>query len=203
MAKRTVAGTAKKNAESDGVIVFADETGFMMNPGIKKTWAPAGKTPVIVYRNRHHRKVSVLGALAYQPGRNSIEVVCDFHPDAYVRAPQAAAFVHRLLAEYPGRRIDLIWDNLSAHRSVLVKELPGDHANLHLHYLPPYAPDLNPSEMLWCLSKHHRLANHAIDNVPELHTEARRVIDEVAAAAPLLRSCFAHAGLALWNASAQ
>jgi len=123
MAKRTVAGTVKKNAESDGVIVFADETGFMMNPGIKKTWAPAGKTPVIVYRNRHHRKVSVLGALACQPGRNSIEVVCDFNPDAYVRAPQAAAFVHRLLAEYPGRRIDLIWDNLSAHRSVLVKEL--------------------------------------------------------------------------------
>lgn len=185
------------------MIVIADETGFMMNPSVKKTWSPAGKTPVVVYRNRHHRKVSVLGALAYEPQRDSIEAICDFHPDAYVRAPQAAAFVHRLLAEYPGRRIDLIWDNLNAHRSQLVKELLSDHPNLHLHYLPPYAPDLSPAEMLWCLSKYHRLANHAIDNVPELHAEAKRVIEEVAAKDCLLRSCFAHAGLALWIASAQ
>lgn len=185
------------------MIVLADETGFAMNPSVKKTWAPVGKTPVVVYRNRHHRKVSVLGALAYEPKRDTIEAVLDFHPDAYVRSGQAAAFVHRLLAEYPGRRIDLIWDNLNAHRSKLVKELLLDHPNLHLHYLPPYAPDLNPAEMLWCLSKYHRMANHAIDNVPQLHAEAERVIGDVAAQPKLLRACFKHAGLALWKTSAQ
>lgn len=174
-----------------------------MNPSVKKTWAPAGQTPVVVYRNRHHRKVSVLGALAYEPGKNDIQVICDFHPDAYVRAPQAAAFVHRLLAEYPGRRIDLIWDNLNAHRSKLVKELLSDHPNLHLHYLPGYAPDLNPAEMLWCLSKHHRMANHAIDNVEELSREAQRTISQVADSSTLKQSCFAHAGLALSQPSAQ
>ncbi|HSH96519.1 MAG TPA: IS630 family transposase [Roseimicrobium sp.] len=185
------------------MIVVADETGFLMNPSVKKTWAPCGKTPVVVYRNRHHRKLSVLGALAYEPARDQIEVICDFHPDAYVRSPEAAAFVHRLLAEYPGRRIDLIWDNLNAHRSKLVKELLADHPNLHLHYLPPYAPDLNPTETLWCLSKHHRLGNHAIDNIPELESEARRVIHEVAGNRELLQACFKHAGLALWKISAQ
>jgi putative transposase len=174
-----------------------------MNPCVKKTWAPVGKTPVVVYRNRHHQKVSVLGALAYQPAKDVIQVICDFHPDAYVRAPQAAAFVHRLLAEYPNRRIDLIWDNLNAHRSKLVKELLVDHPNLHLHYLPPYAPDLNPSEMLWCLSKYHRLANHAIDNIPQLHEQAQRVIDQVAEKPDRLRACFKHSGLALSIASAQ
>jgi tRNA U34 5-methylaminomethyl-2-thiouridine-forming methyltransferase MnmC len=198
-----VARRPQKNAAEDGVIVCADETGFLMNPNIKKTWAPVGRTPVVVYRNRHHRKVSVPGALAYEPARDRIEVVCDFHPDAYVRAPQAAAFVHRLLAEYPGRRIDLVWDNLNAHRGKLVRELTADHPRLHMHFLPGYAPDLNPSEMLWCLSKHHRMANHAIDSVPTLHAEAERTIGEVAARPDLLRSCFAHAGLALWNASAQ
>lgn len=88
---------------------MADQTGFLMNPCVKKTWAPAGQTPTVVYRNRHHQKVSVLGALAYEPARDRIEVVCDFHPDAYVRAAEAAAFVRRLLAEHPGsRRIDVI-----------------------------------------------------------------------------------------------
>jgi hypothetical protein len=185
------------------VIICADETGFTMNPSVKKTWALTGKTPVVVYRNRHHKKVSVLVALAYQPLRDSIQVLCDFHPDSYVRSGQAAAFVHRLLAEFPGRRIDIVWDNLNAHRSKLVKELPKQHPNLHLHFLPGYAPDLNPSEMLWCLSKYHRMANHAIDNVPELHAEADRVINEVAQRDDLLRSCFTQAKLALWKASAQ
>jgi DDE superfamily endonuclease len=198
-----VAAASKKSADADGVIVFADETGYLMNPNIKKTWALAGQTPVVVYRNRHRRKVSVLGALAYQPQRDGIEVICDFHPDAYVRAPQAAAFVHRLLAEYPDRRIDVIWDGLNAHRSKLVKELTEQHTRLHLHYLPAYAPDLNPSEMLWCLSKYHRMANHAIDNVPELHAEAERTIQDVAQRPDLLRACFTQAGLALWEASAQ
>jgi hypothetical protein len=185
------------------VIVVADETGFLMNPSVKKTWAPVGRTPTVVYRNRHHRKVSVLGAIAYQPARDHFEVVCDFHPDAYVRSPQAAAFVHRLLAEYPGRRIDLVWDGLNAHRSLLVKELPAQHPDLHLHPLPAYAPELNPAEMLWCLSKHHRMANHQIDDLNTLHAESRRTIGEVAKEPTLLKACFQHAGLALWNASAQ
>jgi|SRR5271170_1017635 len=174
-----------------------------MNPNVKKTWAPTGQTPVVAYRHRRHQKVSVLGALAYRPRTGEIKAICDFHPDSYVRAGQAAAFVHRLLAEHAGRRIDLIWDNLNAHRSKLVKELAEQHPNLHLHFLPGYAPDLNPAEMLWCLSKYHRMANHAIDNVTELETEARRTIHEVASKPPLLESCFTHAGLALWETRPQ
>lgn len=185
------------------MIVFADETGFMMNPSVKKTWAPAGKTPVIVYRNRHHKKLSVLGAVVYEPARNRFSVICDFHPDAYVRSGEAAAFVHRLLAEFPDRCIDLVWDSLNAHRSKLVKELSEQHKRLELHFLPGYAPDLNPAEMLWCLSKYHRLANHAIDNVPELEREAHRVIDDVAKEQSLLVASLKQAGLALWEASAQ
>jgi hypothetical protein len=50
---------------------------------------------------------------------------------------------------------------------------------------------------------YHRLANHAIDNVPELERVACRVIDEVASRQPLLIVCLKQAGLAFWNTSAQ
>lgn len=168
-----------------------------MNPSVKKTWALAGQTPVVVYRNRHHKKVSVLGAIVYEPAQQKISAICDFYPGSYVRAPEAVAFLQRLLAEFPDRRLDVVWDNLNAHRAKLVKALVAEHSRLHLHYLPPYAPELNPSEMLWCLSKHHRMANHAIDDLEELEREAKRVIQEVVDQPHLLRSCFKHASLAL------
>lgn len=84
-----------------------------------------------------------------------------------------------------------------------MRELVAEHPRLDLHYLPPYAPDLNASEMLWCLSKYHRLANHAISDVDQLHAQAQRVIGQVATQPQLLRACFKHAGLALWKVSAQ
>jgi transposase len=185
------------------VILCADEAGVMMNPSVKKTWAPKARTPVVPYRNRRQKKVSVLGAVALHPATGRVELLCDFHPDSYVRGEQAAAFLHRVLAEYPGRPIDLVWDNLQAHKSPIVKEVLAEHPKLALHYLPPYAPDLNPAEGVWCLAKHHRMANHTIDDLDGLHAEARRHLSDIGNDAELLRSCIKGAGLALTIPSAQ
>jgi len=185
------------------VILMADEVGFMMNPSVKKTWAPRACTPVVPYRNRRQKKVSVLGAVALHAVTGQIDLLCDFHPDSYVRSEQAAAFVHRVLAEYPRGSIDLVWDNLNAHKSKFVKELLVDHPRLRLHYLPPYAPDLNAVEGIWCLTKHHRMANHSIGELEVLHAEAKRHLDDVGHEQKLLRSCFDQAGLALLQPRAQ
>lgn len=176
---------------------MADEVGFMMNPSIKKTWAKKAATPVVPYRNRRQKKVSVLGAVALHPASRKIDLLCDFHPDSYVRSEQAAAFIHRALAEYPTGPIDLVWDNLNAHKSKFVKELLADHPRLTLHYLPPYAPDLNAAEGVWSLTKYHRMANHTICELEVLHAEARRHLSDIGQDQRLLQSCFEGAGLAL------
>jgi transposase len=185
------------------VILMADEVGFMMNPSVKKTWAPKAQTPIVPYRNRRHKKVSVLGAVALHSMSGRIDLLCDFHPDSYVRGEQAAAFLHRVLAEYPTGPIDLVWDNLQAHKAPIVKEVLLEHPRLTLHYLPPYAPDLNAAEGIWCLTKHHRMANHTICELPTLHAEAQRHLSDVGNDQQLLRSCFEAAGLALTITSAQ
>jgi transposase len=182
---------------------MADEVGFLMSPSVKKTWSPRGDTPVVPYRCRRHKKVSVLGAVALRPASGDVALLCDFHPDSYVRGEQAAAFLHRVLAEYPAGPVDVVWDNLAAHRAPIVKEVLAAHPRLTLHYLPPYAPDLNAAEWVWCLAKHHRMANHAIDDLGLLHAEAKRHLDDVGADEHLLRSCFHGAGLALLIPSAQ
>jgi len=198
-----LAGAPEKSAESGGVILLADEVGFMMTPTVKRTWARRGRTPTVPFHARRQKKVSVLGAVALEPAAGAVELVCDFHPDSYVRGPQAAAFLHRVLAEYPGRPVDLVWDNLSAHKSGIVKEVLAEHPRLTLHYLPPYAPDLNPAEGVWSLTKYHRMANHTISDLPTLHAEAVRHLADVGRNPALLRSCFEGAGLALSLPSAQ
>lgn len=188
---------------------MADEVGFMMNPSVKKTWARRACTPVIAYRNRHHKKVSVLGAVvldtavALNAATAAVDLLCDFHPDSYVRGEEAAAFLKRVLAAYPDRPIDLVWDNLSAHKGPIVKQVQAKNPRLTLHYLPPYAPDLNAVEGVWSLAKYHRMANHAIGEVQKLHDEAKRHLDDIARDPALLCSCFAGAGLALSLDSAQ
>jgi transposase len=185
------------------VILMADEVGFMMTPSVKKTWAKRACTPVVPYRNRRQKKVSVLGAVALHAASGIVDLVCDFYPDSYVRGEQAAAFLHRLLAEYPTGPIDLVWDNLQAHKAPIVREVIEAHPQLKLHYLPPYAPDLNAVEGVWSLTKYHRMANHTIDDLEALHAEAQRHLEEVGSDQALLRSCFAGAGLALLIPSAQ
>jgi transposase len=184
------------------VILMADEVGFMMSPNVKKSWAPVGQTPVVQYRNRRQKKVSVLGAVALRAVTGQIDLLCDFYPDRYVRGEQAA-FLHRVLAEYPQGPIDLVWDNLSAHKSPIVKEVVADHPRLTLHYLPPYAPDLNASEGVWSLAKYHRMANHTLSELQALHDAAQRHLTDIGKDQRLLRSCFEGAGLAVSLASAQ
>jgi len=43
-------------------IVFVDEAGFMLEPLVRRTWAPRGKTPVIKVLKPHER-ISVIGAM--------------------------------------------------------------------------------------------------------------------------------------------
>ena len=168
----------------------------MMNPCIKPMWAPVGQTPIVPHRNRHHKKVSALGAITLAADQ-TMKVFIDWFPGSYVRAPEAAAFVERLLKEIPNGPIDLVWDNLQAHKSLLVKAVVAKNPRLKIHYLPPYAPDLNPIETLWCMVKYHRMANHAIGNLDELEATAKRHVEAVSAEQALLQACFRSAELAL------
>lgn len=203
MAAGVLAGAFKKSAGGGGVILMADEAGFLMTPCVKKTWAKRACTPAVPYRNRRQKKVSVLGAVALHAATGRVDLLCDFHPDSYVRGEQAASFLHRVLAEYPAGPVDVVWDNLQAHKGPIVKEVLASDPRLTLHALPPYAPDLNAQEGVWCLAKYHRMANHAIAEVDQLHAEAKRHLDDIADDQELLRSCFRGAGLALSPPSAQ
>lgn len=56
---------------------------------------------------------------------------------------------------------------MSAHRSRKVREFAIDY-EINLEYLPPYAPELNPVELVWSQLKYHELGNYCPENIGQL-----------------------------------
>lgn len=60
--------------------------------------------------------------------------------------------IREVLKEYrranPNKRLVIVLDNFSSQHAVLVRQYAAGN-NIHLVYLPPYSPDLNPIEQIW------------------------------------------------------
>ena len=66
--------------------MFLDESGVLMAPLVRRSWAPAGQTPVLYQRGAHHRKVSVIAALCVSPERDQLRFYFRLHA-ADISAP--------------------------------------------------------------------------------------------------------------------
>ena len=58
----------KKTRREGRSLVFIDETGCMLPPVVRRTWAPQGCTPLL-YRWDRHARLSIIGAITVAPRR--------------------------------------------------------------------------------------------------------------------------------------
>jgi hypothetical protein len=165
-----------------------------MLPTVHRTWSPKGQTPVLRHRTRSHKKVSVIGALSISPIRRRVRLFLAWYVNANVRQDEVIQFLRGLL-RHPSSNVIVIWDRLNAHRSHQTSSFVESQKRLTIEFLPPYAPELNPIEGVWGYLKYHRLPNHGIYDVDELHHRASDEADDVAATPELLRSFVAASGL--------
>jgi transposase len=96
---------------------------------------------------------------------------------------------------YAGEQVVLVWDGLSAHWSKTMRAWIADQDWLAVERLPPYAPTLNPVEMLWSSIKTRELANVAADHLADVGDIAERGIKRVCHTEELPWSFLAHTGL--------
>jgi putative transposase len=66
-----------------------------------------------------------------------------------------------------------VLDNAGIHRSKTVQALVENHERLSRVYLPPYAPELNPIELVWAYVKRNVLGNCCLRSLEAL--KAKRV----------------------------
>jgi transposase len=173
------------------VLVFEDESGFYLLPGVVRTYAPEAHTPVLREKQtRDH--LSVMGGMTpdgkvYTLARQ--ESLNGLHTVEFLR--------HLLLVAGP--RLLVLWDGSPIHRRAAVKEfVAGTGGKVQVEALPGYAPDLNPwDEGGWHHLKKVDLRNVACRDLEELHQEFHLAIGRLRHKPHLVRSFFAQAGLTI------
>jgi transposase len=123
-------------------IFWGDETGLRSDHQAGKTYSPKGKTPIVKISAKW-LKSNVISALSNKGKLYFSVFEGKFNSTVFID------FVKRLLRQKKKGKIFLIVDNYRPHKSEEVKEfLKTCRGRLELFYLPPYAPELNPDELL-------------------------------------------------------
>ncbi len=185
----------KKGAKRELVpIVLLDESGFMLQPVRRRTWAPAGKTPQQDAWDRHDR-LSVIGLIGVSPLRHRLSLYFTFQPEN-VQTEHMVCLLRQLHYHYRSKVI-LVWDRLRAHLSAAAYFETHRPDWFQFEWLPAYAPELNPVEQCWNHTKYADLPNFIPDDVDHLGTAICESMLEQRQDQALLRSFFAFSKLPL------
>jgi transposase len=138
----TYPSIAKRAKRLGADIYFWDESGFRADAVQGKTWAVKGKTPV----------VKVPGKRQTISAASAVNSKGAFWFATYQGGMNASLFVAMLKTIIRGRRkpLFLVLDSLPAHKAKMVSDyVEGTKGKLELYFLPGYAPELNPDELVW------------------------------------------------------
>lgn len=165
----------------------------MLQPLVRRTWAPRGQRPVMYCWDRRDR-LSVIAGLTVSALQRRVGLYFAIH-QRNVKTPEVEAFIRRVQRQV-GRPLVVIMDRLAAHKSA-ARLLARDERRFTVEWLPGYAPDLNPVEAAWSQTKYSDLANYVPEDVLDLDIEAEVALEATAGKQKLLRSFFQAARLKL------
>jgi len=168
-----VAGDKKGAREDHAHLIFLDESGFLLVPTLRRTWAPSGRTPILKHVLRNWSRVSAISALSLSPLRERWGFYIRFYEDRIIRAPEVILFLRVLLRHLKGRLV-VLWDRGTSHKAIAVRRFLHRHRRrIRVQWLPAYAPEMNPAELGWAYFKHQRIPNHGYPNLQVLHRRLR------------------------------
>jgi transposase len=194
-----LAADQKKARRQEAHIALIDESGLMMAPLVRRTWAPRGETPKLLQSNGvgPREKVSVAAALWLTPRRDQLGLYFQTLVNEFFDPWNVAAFLEALLVAVPGRVV-VVWDGGPMHKGDPVRQTEEVYSDrITLERLPPYAPMLNPVEPLWSWLKYDRLSNFAPRNALELNQRVFAELIQVRRDQKLLQALFHASDLAL------
>jgi transposase len=181
--RETYPAIARRAKAQGAEVFFWDESGFRADTVHGKTWGVRGQTPV-VERPGQRQSISAASAVTAQGA---------FWFCVYEGALNGELFVELLKKMMHRRRksVHLILDSLPAHKRVLVRDyVVSTEGRLSLHFLPGYAPDLNPDELVWSHVKRTGPARRPLQKGEKLREKIEEQLATLQKLPSLIRSFF-------------
>jgi len=165
-------------------IFFLDEAGVRSDQVLGRTWAEKGKTPEVPTSGQRQSinaisAVNARGAFWYNvySGRFNATRFKDEFLVSFMRGRKRPVFL--VLDGHPSHRAKMI--------STYVKELKG---RLELHFLPGYAPELNPDEFVWNYVKNEGVSKKPLKRNESLRARVNADLANIKRRPALVRSFF-------------
>ena len=181
--RETYPAIARKAKRQGAEVFFWDESGFRADTVHGKTWGVRGQTPV-VQRPGQRQSVSAASAVTAQGA---------FWFCVYEGALNGELFVELLKKMMHRRRkpVHLVLDSLPAHKRTIVSDyVTSTKGRLTLHFLPGYAPDLNPDELVWSHVKRTGSARRPLQKGEKLREKIEEQLSNLQRLPSLIRSFF-------------
>lgn len=187
--RETYPAIARRAKREKADIYFWDESGFRADAVQGTTWGIKGQTPI----------VQVPGQRQAISAASAVSAKGAFWFATYKGALSGELFVE-LLKKLMYRRknpLHLVIDGLPAHKKALVRDyVVSTQGRLTLHFLPGYAPELNPDELVWSHAKRTGNARRPLRAGEQLAKRVSAQLAEIGNNPRLVRSFFEHPSVA-------
>jgi transposase len=149
---------------------------------LQRTWGAKGETPIV--QTSVQRQKDAISA---------VNASGAFWYDVYTAKFNAQMFISKLKAFMRNRKrpVFLVLDGHPAHRAKIVaayvQSLKG---RLELHFLPGYAPDLNPDEFVWNYLRQNGVTKTPLKQNEKLKDRVEKDLAQIKRSPRLVRSFF-------------
>lgn len=174
----------RKRAKRLGAdIFFLDEAGIRSDAPLQRTWGAKGQTPVVQTSGQRQ----AINAISAVNARGA------FWYAVYTSRLNSTTFVQFLRDFLKTRRrpVLLVADKHPSHRAHCVSEyVQSLGGRLELHFLPGYAPDLNPDEFVWNHLRQKGVSKKPLRQNESLRQRVQDDLEFIRQNKPLVRSFF-------------
>jgi transposase len=164
-------------------LFFLDEAGIRSDAPLQRSWGAKGHTPIVTTSGQR-QSVSAISAVTARGA---------FWYSVYTGRLNALRFIEFLKAFMRHRRrpVFLVLDGLPAHKAKTVaKYVQSLEGKLELHFLPGYAPDLNPDEFVWNHLRHHGTTKTPLRKGESLRKRVEHNLAAIKSSPKLVQSFF-------------
>ena len=163
----------EKYPHAEVEVYFFDEHRVGLKPILRKVWSPVGTRPIAVVEHRYEW-LYVYGFVNPKSGETSWYLIPRVNTNWLNVVLETFAVEVGASEE---KVILLVMDNAGWHRSQRLECPPS----IEIEFLPPYSPELQPAERLWCLVDEPLINEHfpTIEDLEDVLSQRCCILNEM------------------------